>query len=354
MKNLLLGGFEGRLFFALLLSFALSVSLTDRQVKDRSGSLLSGAVLNSWDLPLLMGLLLSLSFFLEGIVSTVQVIVPSFFSMTIYISIYYALLISFTSALRKYISPASTTVLWMIPNYLYFAFFAPGLFKKPLFSVKINRTFSDLLLWIYVAGFLVFLIFKITSHIIFRHNILKNSSLIEDEAILKVFEEEKEETGLAGLNINIYNSSEIKTPLSIGLFKRTVFVDLPSYNYSTDELHLIFRHELVHISRKDSLNKFFIAFCQALCWFNPLIYAAMKKCSEDIEMNCDELTMRGENLQRRKDYATLILNSSGDERGFSSCLSASAKSLKLRLKNILNPKKRYIGSSLAAFMMFLL
>ena len=44
---------------------------------------------------------------------------------------------------------------------------------------------------------------------------------------------------------------------------------VPERDYTQEELRLVLRHELVHISREDSAAKFFLAFCTAMCWFNP-------------------------------------------------------------------------------------
>ena len=66
---------------------------------------------------------------------------------------------------------------------------------------------------------------------------------------------------------------------------------LPTNHYTLDELQLIFRHELRHIQRQDGDTKAFLAFYRAFCWFNPLVWMASKKASEDIELSCDEMVL---------------------------------------------------------------
>ena len=119
---------------------------------------------------------------------------------------------------------------------------------------------------------------------------------------------------------------------------------LPEKSYFDDDLKLIFRHEIVHIGRADSLSKFYHVFCTAVCWFNPLMWLAMRKSADDIELSCDETVLLDADEQTRARYASLILETAGDERGFTTCLSASANALRYRLKNIVKPNKKFSGA----------
>lgn len=55
----------------------------------------------------------------------------------------------------------------------------------------------------------------------------------------------------------------------------------------------------------------------------------MRKSAEDIELSCDESVTFGVSADERRRYADLILSSAGDGRGFTTCLSAKASSLRL-------------------------
>ena len=44
-------------------------------------------------------------------------------------------------------------------------------------------------------------------------------------------------------------SDAVTTPLSIGLYNRTTRIVLPMRAYTQEELSLILRHEIIHISR---------------------------------------------------------------------------------------------------------
>lgn len=49
----------------------------------------------------------------------------------------------------------------------------------------------------------------------------------------------------------------------------------------------------------------------------------------------------------RRQYAELLLQTAGDERGFTTCLSATAGALRYRLRNIMTPGKKRTGAILS-------
>lgn len=110
----------------------------------------------------------------------------------------------------------------------------------------------------------------------------------------------------------------------------------------------------MHIGREDAWNKFFVAFCIAMCWFNPLMWLAMGRSSEDLELSCDETVLSSLGEGERRQYADLILRTAGDGRGFTTCLSASASALRYRLKSIVKPGKKISGALLVGVAFILL
>ena len=149
-------------------------------------------------------------------------------------------------------------------------------------------------------------------------------------------------------------SGVVTTPLSIGLYNRTTRIVLPMREYTQEELSLILRHEIIHISRGDPEAKLFLTFCTAMCWFNPLMWAAMRKSADDFELSCDESVLLDEPQPVRRQYAELLLQTAGDERGFTTCLSATAGALRYRLKNIMKPEKKRTGAILIGLTLFVL
>ncbi|MFR5781964.1 MAG: M56 family metallopeptidase [Oscillospiraceae bacterium] len=92
----------------------------------------------------------------------------------------------------------------------------------------------------------------------------------------------------------------------------------------------------------------------AFCWFKPLVWLAMRRSADDIELSCDESVTLGADEAERRRYADLILSSAGDERGFTTCLSARASSLRYRLRQIMKPAAKRSGALLIGFAAFFL
>ena len=161
-----------------------------------------------------------------------------------------------------------------------------------------------------------------------------------DEKTKKIFENillevsTQYDTQISGINIK--KTMGIKTPIAVGALKPTIY--LPLNEYSDLELEYVFRHELVHIVNADNDIKVLISFINALLWFLPFMKRVTKLVAEDIELACDEVVLDEKGENERKLYANLILNQQAEMNGFSTCLSASAESLKYRLNRIISPK----------------
>ena len=265
------------------------------------------------------------------------------FSIFLQIFLYYLILIPCLPLLRKFISARTCSILWLIPSYMYIMQNETFAVNKPIFILSVPYFWVKTLFVIWIIGFWAVMILKIVSHIKFRRYILENSSQITDKNIIDIWYDELERSRLHKTDYPLLKSNVVKTPISIGLFKSKIFVVLPEKAYTDDDLRLIFRHEIVHIGRDDSSCKFYHMFCTAVCWFNPLMWFAMRKSADDIELSCDETVLLDADNGTRARYASLILETAGDERGFTTCLSSSATALRYRLKNIVKPNKKFTG-----------
>lgn len=277
-------------------------------------------------------------------------IVGIFFHMTLYNTILLLLL----PLLRKKLSASTCATLWMAPNFLYLAFYVCMEQSAPRWVIFIPRTLFQTCVIIWLVGAAAILLWKITSHLLYRRELLKDATAVTDPEILALWQAELQYANLKKINYPIYRSPAARTPLSIGLFKRSICVILPQRSYTAEELTLILRHELIHISRRDGANKFFLLVCTALCWFSPFSWLAMHRSADDMELSCDELALLDTNEQQRKKYASLLLETAGDSRGFSTCLSASARALRYRLSRVLHPGRHSTGAIAMALAVFLL
>lgn len=301
---------------------------------------------------LLIAVLLWLKFY--GAAFTARKCINMLYHIFLLITLYYAVLLLILPSLRKCISARTCALLWLIPNWLYITQYDTFPTFKPriIFHVSGKLVAAVFVLWL--IGFLTCFLGNIFRHLTFRKELLKNAVPVTDPEILELFQEEAAKMALQSPSYQLVTTKDVSSPLTIGLYQRSTKLILPMKSYSSKELSLIFRHELVHICRWDSWTKFFMMFCTAMCWFNPLMWTAMKKSAEDLELSCDESVLLDSDESTRKQYAALLLNTAGDDRGFSSCLSASAASMRYRLKSVMNPRKCRSGMLLVALTFFLL
>ena len=288
-----------------------------------------------------------------GLKITVNVMFSFCFGVFLHICLYYLLLMPLLPFLRRHFSARACAVLWMLPNYLYITLQSPMKLVKPTFILSLPNWPSEYFFALWAAGFIAVFLWKTAQHLSFRRRILAGSRPVLDNEIWKVWRAEQTHARLKK-EYELVFSPHVKTPLTIGLFRWSTRIVLPVREYTAEELSFIFRHEIVHIAREDAWNKFFLIFCTAMCWFNPLMWIAMKKSAEDLELSCDETVLLNADEQQRKQYASLLLHTAGDGRGYTTCLAASANALRYRLRSVVRPGKRHSGALLVGLTFFLL
>lgn len=307
-------------------------------------------------LPIFLALLFILSANFYGHEETLKSMLSMCFRIFLHLCVYYIILGLLLPLLRRHISARACAMLWLIPNYLYITEMSYMEIPEPLLIIHASSKLVGTLFTLWIVGFLGVFLWKIAEHLTFRRKLLRNAEPVTDIRILEIFQAEIQDAGMMKPQpkFKLVTSPDVATPLTIGLFKRSTRVILPTMPYSDEDLKLIFRHELIHIGREDSWSKFFMMFCTATCWFNPLMWIAMKKSAEDTELSCDETVLLDADEATRKQYANLILNAAGNDRGFTTCLSASASSMRYRLKSIVNPGKKHSGALIVGLMFFVL
>ncbi|MBQ3076514.1 MAG: M56 family metallopeptidase [Clostridia bacterium] len=305
-----------------------------------------GVLLHGASLPAVIGLWL----LLRAVVSPRQLeqaLISLFFLLTVSLTLHTLLLLPLLPLLRRRISARSCAVLWMLPILLQMLLILPQHARgpQPWLVLTLPEGWAGPLLALWLAGFAVGMGGQLLRHLRFRRHILAPARAVTDPAVLALWQEvQREARGAAG-TIPLLISPAVRTPLAIGLFPRTLRVVLPTEDYRAEELRLIFRHEIIHICRADGWNKFFLRFVTALCWFVPTLWPAMRRCAEDLELSCDETVLLGADEDTRRRYAALLLETAGQEAGWTTCLSASAKSLRYRLSRVVRPARRQGGAA---------
>ncbi len=309
----------------------------------------------SYYLPTLMLLYPILGAISGGAQKAVQLTLGLLLRVFLEAGIYYVLLLAMMPRLRRWVSARVCAMLWLLPDWLYvFAGRPDRPTDGKMLVLHAPGVLVYVLLAIWVVGAVGVMVWKIGSHLAFRRRILKNAVPVTDRQTLHVWEIELERAWIRKCKWKLVRSDAVTTPLSIGLYNRTTRIVLPMREYTQEELSLILRHEIIHISRGDPEAKFFLTFCTAMCWFNPLMWAAMRKSADDFELSCDESVLLDEPQPVRRQYAELLLQTAGDERGFTTCLSATADALRYRLKAVMKPEKKRTGAILIGLTLFVL
>lgn len=299
--------------------------------------------------PLLMLIILLYAAPILGLVRTLDIIAEISVHFMMIMTVYYAFLLVVMPIFRKIFSARACAYLWILPAALYnfIHIFTIRSFTHPKLILRFPKNFVSAAIAIWITGFITIMVWTLVSHLRFRKEILEDARKVTDEDALKLWNDEQDliERKRA---IPLVISEKIASPMTIGVWDKKLVTVLPANHYTIDELQLIFRHELRHIQRQDGDTKAFLAFYRAFCWFNPLVWIASKKASEDIELSCDEMVLYNADETKRRKYAELLLDTAGDGRGFSTCLSASASTLRYRLKNAVTQRKRLSGTLLMA------
>lgn len=262
--------------------------------------------------------------------------VPSAGSLIVvflFISVYFFLLLLFLPMLRKWFTARLCATLWLIPVFLFYQ--QNLLFSYEVFpcavTVYIPSGFFLAFFSLWVIGFVLVFLIQILSHLLYVQKLHASSRTVDDIFIIKLWESCRKEIGLT-LPIDLRYSTFTKSPLSVGMRRENKITYLPEMFFTEEELRLIFFHELHHIQRNDIHTKFFLKFCTAFGWFHPLIWIAVSKAEEDLELSCDEIVLMDSDSTICEKYAHLILSVAEKSRGISTRLSSSPDTLRYRLQ----------------------
>ena len=344
-----------RLFVAALLAFGVAyafrrewkyeqqVALTGSTSR-RGGGRYTVVWLNPWVLPLMVAALWLISLPFSGLAVSTALVAEFSLQLVVALTFYFAALLLLLPLLRQKISARACATLWLLPIFLYYNLAVwQRTYLPPPVVLRLPAGLAPLLAGLWAAGFCAVVLWHVFSHFRFRRAILKDARPVEDPDTVELWWAEQRQA-LLKRHIKLVTSPHVASPLTIGLTLGSMRTVLPERAYTPDQYRLIFRHELRHVQRRDVDTKCFYIFCKALCWFNPLVWIALNRAAADLELSCDEMVVYGAAEDTRKEYAALLLDCAGDDRGLSTCLSASASSLRRRLRGVLKPGARFSGA----------
>jgi beta-lactamase regulating signal transducer with metallopeptidase domain len=105
----------------------------------------------------------------------------------------------------------------------------------------------------------------------------------------------------------LHRSDAILAPMLVGGWRSKIVVPADfELRYTPEERELIVAHERAHQSRQDVAINVLASLVACLCWFNPLVYSALRWLRIDQELACDALVLSRRGAVQRR-YADALL-----------------------------------------------
>src|SRR6185436_13131375 len=77
--------------------------------------------------------------------------------------------------------------------------------------------------------------------------------------------------------------------------------------WSDEELRLAILHELVHVRRRDNVLNWALIGTQALHWFNPVVWFALRRLRSEREALCDAIVLSHLRGEERQSYGAVVI-----------------------------------------------
>ena len=149
---------------------------------------------------------------------------------------------------------------------------------------------------------------------------------------------------------NVYVSSRVTTPFSMGLFAPKIY--LPA---GLEEAYYppVILHEKVHIARKDLWVKTLAVFFTVLFWFCPIWNKVCDICIEDMEEACDEAVIRKGSDAFKRQYAEALVMAAVSEDVQELSLGCGREAIEERIGRIMGYGKISATHKRKGFICFL-
>lgn len=150
----------------------------------------------------------------------------------------------------------------------------------------------------------------------------------------------------------IRQSDRIKTPMTYGVFRPVILMPKETDWENTAQLRYLLLHEYVHVCRFDSLLKLICTAAVCLHWFNPAAWLMYVLFNRDLELICDECTVKKSGLNTKAEYALALIAAEEKKAGITPFVSGFGKnSVKERIAAIMKIKKTSVLAAAAAIIL---
>lgn len=187
-----------------------------------------------------------------------------------------------------------------------------------------------IILCIWLGGTIILLGYFITVLAIYKHRLKKKRRECD---LLPLLDKCKAQLYIKR-DVKLYYADT--TPMLTGLFKPAIYV--PEKANET-ELEATLLHELCHMKHLDVLWSAIAALVLCLNWYNPIIWLSFFMFKRDIELYCDERTLKY--IDDKQGYAMLLLNTAGKKKYVlgTSSLQSGKSDVKRRIRYLAKFKK---------------
>ena len=170
-----------------------------------------------------------------------------------------------------------------------------------------------------------------------------NKRKMPEKWMLELFENCVKEMGIRG-RIELTLQEYILVPAISGVFKPVLFLPVGvTTGHDKERLRHIFLHELSHYKRGDIIVTYLLNILNALYWFNPLVWMAIKLINKDMETACDTMALRYLGVEKRHSYIETIIVFAGKDGirrlNPALCMNSAGSGLKKRIKGMFLKKK---------------
>ena len=163
---------------------------------------------------------------------------------------------------------------------------------------------------VWLIGAALFLLLHIKRYFSFKMAVKRISSPLCDENIADILKSEKQKLKITS-DIPVRVSPAADTPMLVGIIHP--FIILSENVFSNDELHFIFRHELIHYKRKDILYQLITLIFISLNRYNPFAYITARAIEIDGE-TVDYYDKDNDNTTFIDESGRMIISSNVTER----------------------------------------
>ena len=151
--------------------------------------------------------------------------------------------------------------------------------------------------------------------------------------------------------ISIRMLDDARAPLTYGIFSPVIILP-PALGKDSLRCRFALTHELVHVRRFDCLRKLLLALALCVHWMNPAVWLMVRAAKRDLELACDEETLKRLGAESRKAYCLMLLDCVAHPRPripLGSALGQSAT--EERIRRMMKPRKMSILTILLAVLL---